>query len=76
MNVDSQLRGCVPISGAQREQCYATLDHTLMEQAVPWIPWIQANQVVITSQRVENYHLDASTGWISLALVALKNGGK
>src|SRR5207248_11370311 len=24
-NVDAQLRGCVPISGAQREQCYANL---------------------------------------------------
>ena len=34
------------------------------------------NEVVITSPNVQNYHLDASTGWISLALVALANGGK
>jgi peptide/nickel transport system substrate-binding protein len=76
VNMDTQLHDCIPVSGAQRETCYVNVDHTLMEQAVPWIPWIQANQVVITSQRVQNYHLDASTGWISIALVALKNGGK
>jgi peptide/nickel transport system substrate-binding protein len=75
-NVDNQLNACITTSGVQREQCYIGVDHTLMEQALPWIPIIAANEVVITSQRVENYHMDASAGWISLALVALKNGGK
>lgn len=75
-SVDSQLEGCIPTAGAQRESCYVNVDRTLMEQAVPWVPIVAANQVVITSQRVQNYHEDASAGWISLALVALKNGGK
>lgn len=75
-NVDTILNGCVPTQGQQRLQCYANLDRTLMETAVPWVPWLNANEVVLTSTRVQNYHLDASTGWISLAVLGLKNGGK
>ncbi len=70
--MDDQLNACTPTSGQGRLQCYANVDKTLMETTVPWIPWINANEVVLTSTRVQNYHLDASTGWISLALVALK----
>jgi peptide/nickel transport system substrate-binding protein len=75
-NIDSQLSTCIPLQGTERQQCYEGVDKALMETAVPWIPYRFANEVVITSQRVQNYHLNASTGWISLALVALKNGGK
>jgi peptide/nickel transport system substrate-binding protein len=71
-SMDDQLNACIPTSGQDRLQCYANVDKTLMETTVPWIPWINANEVVLTSTRVQNYHLDASTGWISLALVALK----
>jgi peptide/nickel transport system substrate-binding protein len=75
-NIDDQLAACIPTQGADRERCYENVDKTLMEQVVPWVPYRFANEVVITSTRVQNYHLDASTGWISLALVALKNGGQ
>jgi ABC-type transport system substrate-binding protein len=76
-NIDDQLNQCIPVpTGPQRNACYANVDKALMETAVPWVPWLDANEVVLTSTRVQNYHLDASTGWISLALVALANGGK
>ncbi|HMC37464.1 MAG TPA: ABC transporter substrate-binding protein, partial [Actinomycetota bacterium] len=71
-NIDGQLDACVPTQGTQRLDCYGGIDKTLMETVVPWVPYRFANEVVITSTRVLNYHLDASTGWISLALVALK----
>jgi peptide/nickel transport system substrate-binding protein len=70
-NIDAQLNSCIATQGAQREQCYANVDKTLMEEVVPWVPYRFANQVVITSKRILNYHLDASTGWISLSQVAL-----
>ena len=66
------MDACVPTQGTQRLDCYGAIDKTLMETVVPWVPYRFANEVVITSTRVLNYHLDASTGWISLALVALK----
>jgi peptide/nickel transport system substrate-binding protein len=75
-NIDSQLNACIATLGSDRQTCYEGIDKTLMEQVVPWVPYRFANEVVITSNRVQNYHLNASTGWISLALVALKNGGK
>jgi len=75
-NIDSQLNACIPAEGAQRAACYEAVDRNLMEQVVPWVPYRFANEVVLTSNRVVNYHMDASTDWISLALVALKNGGK
>jgi len=74
-NIDSQLEACVPTQGAQRLQCYEGIDKTLMETVVPWIPYRFANQVVLTSPRTVNYHLNASTGWISLSQVALRGGG-
>ncbi|TMK82369.1 MAG: hypothetical protein E6G47_00505 [Actinobacteria bacterium] len=75
-NIDSALNACVPTQGSARLDCYGNIDKNLMENVVPWVPYRFANEVVITSPNVQNYHLDASTGWISLALVALANGGK
>jgi hypothetical protein len=74
---EDQLNQCLPTPpGDQRSACYETVDKFLMENVVPWIPYRFANQVGITSPRVLNYHMNASSGWISLSLVALKNGGK
>jgi peptide/nickel transport system substrate-binding protein len=75
-NIDSQLDACISTLGNARLDCYANVDKNLMENVVPWIPYRFANEVVITSPRLQNYHLDASTGWISLSLLALANGGK
>jgi peptide/nickel transport system substrate-binding protein len=73
---DTQLEQCVPLLGDQRASCYADADKYLMESVVPWIPYRFANEVVITSPKVQNYHMDASSGWISLGLIALSNGGQ
>jgi ABC-type transport system substrate-binding protein len=73
--IDPLLTQCIPTLAQAREQCYANVDKQLMETVVPWVPYRSANEVVITSQRSVNYHLDAATGWISLSQIALKNGG-
>jgi hypothetical protein len=75
-NIDSQLEACIPTQGTARLDCYANVDRNLMENVVPWIPYRFANEVVLTSPRLLNYHLDASTGWISISQLALANGGK
>jgi peptide/nickel transport system substrate-binding protein len=73
---EDQLNQCLPAEGDERMTCYEGVDKYLMETVVPWIPYRFANQVGITSPRVLNYHENASSGWISLSLVALQNGGK
>jgi peptide/nickel transport system substrate-binding protein len=74
-NIDDMLNKCIPDQGTARESCYADIDKLLMETVVPWVPYRFANEVVITSPNTVNYHLDASTGWISLSQIAMKNGG-
>ena len=76
LSADTQLNQCISVLGDQRQTCYEGVDKYLMEQVVPWVPYRFANETVITSKRVLNYHMDASSGWISLSLVALANGGK
>jgi peptide/nickel transport system substrate-binding protein len=72
---EAQLNQCLPATADQLESCYEGVDKYLMENVVPWVPYRFANQVGITSPRTLNYHMDASSGWISLSLVALQNGG-
>jgi peptide/nickel transport system substrate-binding protein len=76
VSADTQLNQCVSVQGDDRQTCYEGVDKYLMEQVVPWIPFRFANQTGITSPRTLNYHMNASSGWISLSLVALQNGGK
>jgi peptide/nickel transport system substrate-binding protein len=76
LSIDSQLEACIPTLGDARQSCYEGVDRMLMEQIVPMVPLVFTNGVSVTSSRVENYHLDARAAWISLALIALKNGGE
>jgi peptide/nickel transport system substrate-binding protein len=76
MGADTQLNQCISVLGDARQSCYEGVDKYLMEQVVPWVPYRFANQVTLTSNRTLNFHTDASTGWISLAQIALRNGGK
>ena len=76
LSADTQLSQCISVLGDQRQTCYEGVDKYLMEQVVPWVPYRFANQVTLSSKRVLNFHTDASSGWISLSLVALENGGK
>jgi peptide/nickel transport system substrate-binding protein len=76
LGAEDQLAQCLPAQGDDRTTCYEGVDKYLMENVVPWIPFRFANQVGLTSTRVLNYHMNASSGWISLSLVALANGGK
>ena len=74
-SADTQLNQCISTQGSQRDSCYEGVDKYIMENVVPWVPYRFANETVITSKRVLNYHMDASSGWISFSLVALANGG-
>ena len=45
-------------TGDARFQAWADLDTTLMEQVVPWVPYLFDNNVDITSERIINYSFD------------------
>lgn len=57
-NVDARIELCIPVTGADRFQCWAAVDQYLMEAVVPWIPYSQDRAVSLTSPRVVSYGSD------------------
>jgi peptide/nickel transport system substrate-binding protein len=61
--VDEQVAGCSATPpGDARFQCWADVDKTLMEEVVPWIPYLFDNSVDLISDNVVNYSFDQFAG--------------
>ena len=75
-NVDDMLTACDETpAGDERTQCWADVDTHLMEQVVPWVPYLFDNYVRTVSERVRNYTFDQFAGLPALEKVALAGGG-
>ena len=61
-SVDDQIKTANQQTGDARFQAWADLDTTLMEQVVPWVPYLFDNNVDITSTRIVNYSFDQFAG--------------
>jgi ABC-type transport system substrate-binding protein len=70
-SAEAQIAKCTPLTGDARVQCYADLDRYLMEQVVPWVPYLFDNDVVVTSARVTNYAFDQFAGLPALDHLAV-----
>jgi peptide/nickel transport system substrate-binding protein len=70
-SAESQLNECIPLTGDERSQCWADLDRYLMEQVVPWVPYLFDNDVVIVSDRVTNWSFDQFAGLPALDRLAV-----
>ena len=73
--VDQDIRACVAAVGQPRIDCWAQLDRTLMEDVVPWVPWLIGNGVWLTSERVASFSYAQSTGMPALDRIALSPSG-
>jgi len=73
--VDEKITECdeMPL-GDERFQCWAELDQELMENVVPWIPYLFDNDVFVHSDRVLNYRYDQFAGQPALEHMALAGG--
>jgi peptide/nickel transport system substrate-binding protein len=71
-SVDADLDACAVLTGTERVDCYGALDRKLMEEVVPWVPYLWQNTVHITSERVTKWDFDQSAGSISYAHVAVE----
>ena len=70
-SVDDQITTANQQTGDARFQAWADLDTTLMEQVVPWVPYLFDNNVDVYSQRIVNYSFDQFSGlaaWDQLAI--------
>jgi peptide/nickel transport system substrate-binding protein len=62
-SVDDKEDECAALEpGAERFQCWAELDQQLMEEVVPWVPYLFDNSVDIISENVQNYSFDQFAG--------------
>jgi len=71
-SVDADIDRCVALlEEPQRRDCWAALDRKLMTEVVPWIPYLEANKLIVTSDRVTPYEFDQFAGEISFAHIGL-----
>ena len=71
-SVDEDIDRCVAtLDLAERTECWAALDRHLMTEVVPWIPYLEARKIVITSDAVSPYEFDQFSGEISFAHVGI-----
>jgi hypothetical protein len=73
--VDADVTACekIPAADPDRTTCWANLDKQLMEQVVPWVPYLWSNNVTILSPSVTKFEFDQSSGYISLTQIAVGN---
>lgn len=72
LSIDADIDRCVAISAAdERRTCWATLDEKLMTEVVPWIPYLAANKLIVTSDAVSPYGFDQFSGEISFAHIGI-----
>lgn len=65
-SAETQINKCIPLTGDERLQCWADLDTYLMEDVVPWVPYLFDNDVVVLSAHVTNYSFDQFAGLLAL----------
>ncbi len=71
-SVDAAIDACnATIDDAERAVCWQDLDKDLMENVVPWVPYLDANADFVISESVVNYTFDQNSGepaWAHLAI--------
>jgi peptide/nickel transport system substrate-binding protein len=72
-NVDKDIDTCAPLTDTARFQCYARLDRKLMEQVVPWVPWMFALVTHIIGPNVTKFGFDQFSTDAAWAHVAVKS---
>ena len=70
-SIDEDIDNCTPLTDAERLQCWVDLDRKLMEEIVPWVPYLDSTVVFATSEAVTKYEFDQFTttpAWSRIAV--------
>jgi hypothetical protein len=70
-SVDADIDRCTPLTGSTRTQCWADLDRRLMEEVIPWVPWLLASEIEVVGPAVTKYEFDQMAGYTAYAHVAV-----
>jgi peptide/nickel transport system substrate-binding protein len=71
-SIDDKINECLPLVGSEQVQCWAEADQLLMEEVVPWVPWLSQSYVRTVSDRVASYSFDQFTSGPAFERIALK----
>jgi peptide/nickel transport system substrate-binding protein len=74
-SVDADVAACEKLAGddPSRTSCWVNFDKKLMEQVVPWVPYLWSNNITLTTPSLTRYVYDQSSSYISLTQVAVNN---
>lgn len=71
-SVDADIDKCQDITElADRLPCWIALDQKLMEDVVPWVPYLDANNITVTSDAVTKWEFDQFAGEASIVHMAV-----
>jgi peptide/nickel transport system substrate-binding protein len=70
-SVDEQIDECEPLTGEERVTCWIELDQYLMENVVPWVPYLDATNVDILGPAVSAYEYDQFAGEAAFSRLAV-----
>jgi peptide/nickel transport system substrate-binding protein len=71
-SVDADIDACIAIADAnERLDCWGALDQKIMEEIVPWVPWLWRNYTNTISDAVTKWDFDQSTGMQAWTHVAV-----
>jgi peptide/nickel transport system substrate-binding protein len=73
LSVDDKIDNCNKLSGQDRTNCWIDLDKYLMENVVPWAPYIWPTNLTVLGDSVTKYEFDQFAGLISLCHIAVNN---
>jgi peptide/nickel transport system substrate-binding protein len=61
-SVEDKIDECKALKDEARTTCWAELDRQLMEEVVPWVPYLFDNNIDVLSDRISNYSFDQFAG--------------
>jgi len=71
-SVDDDIDACQDLTEqAERTTCWEGIDKKLMEEVVPWVPYLDANNITVTSDAVTKYEFDQMAGEASIVHMAV-----
>jgi peptide/nickel transport system substrate-binding protein len=70
--VDPQINHCNVLTGSARVSCWAALDKTIMQNVVPWVPYLSAQNLNVISPNVTKWAYDQFGDQTAYAHVAVK----
>jgi peptide/nickel transport system substrate-binding protein len=70
-SIDADIEECTELTDQARTDCWIDLDKKLMEDIVPWIPFLWTNTITVVAPSVSQWAFDQSSGYQGWAHVAV-----